>query len=116
MSYLSKKGEHKCTIHTAGSSALGRMMNRYYKQNGLKLISIVRKQEYVDELKADGAEFVLNSSEEGFWEKLKALTTEHSATICFEPIAGEMTAKVIDAMPNGSTCHVYGSLSGSSTA
>ncbi len=52
---------HKAAIHTVGSSAVGRMLIRYFKHLGIKLINIVRKDQYVVELKAEGADYVLNS-------------------------------------------------------
>lgn len=39
---------------TAAGSALGRMLIRYAKMQGVKTIGTVRRQEHVDELKALG--------------------------------------------------------------
>jgi len=40
--YLAEKGGHKATIHTLGSSTIGRMTIRYFKLKGIKLVSIVK--------------------------------------------------------------------------
>jgi NADPH:quinone reductase-like Zn-dependent oxidoreductase len=58
----------------------------------------------------DGAEFVLNSNEEGFDEKLKDLCTAHDARIAFDAVSGVLTGRVLSAMPNNSTIYVYGAL------
>ena len=113
MSFIVKETGAQAAIHTVGSSALGRMMIRYFKKQGIKLISIVRKQQYVDELLKDGADHVLNSSSETFEKDLKELAEKEKATICFEAVGGEFTGKVLSNMPNGSTSYVYGSMSGS---
>jgi len=35
----------KAVIHTAAASALGKMMVRYFQENGIKVINIVRREE-----------------------------------------------------------------------
>jgi NADPH:quinone reductase len=42
------------------------MMNRYFRGSGIQIINVVRKQEQVDILRAEGAEIVLNSSDADF--------------------------------------------------
>lgn len=42
-----KQKEVKTVIHSAAASSLGKMMVRYFKQNGVNVINIVRKEEQV---------------------------------------------------------------------
>lgn len=113
MGYLAEKGNHKAAIHNAGSSALGRMLIRYFKQKGIKLINIVRREEYVEKLlKEEGADYVLNSTAPDFEAKLKELAEKENATIAFDAIAGDFTNKILVAQPPNSTIHVYGVLGG----
>lgn len=49
----------KGIIHTAASSALGRMLNKRCQTLGIPLLNIVRKQEHADLLKSEGATHVL---------------------------------------------------------
>jgi len=105
-----KKGGHKAVIHTAGASALGRMLIRALKEEGVKSINVVRKDEYVKELLDIGADYVLNMQSEDFEKELKKLASETSASICFEAVGGELTVKVLKAMPNGSHVLCYGAL------
>jgi len=111
MAHLVQKGGHKAAIHTAGSSVLGRMIIRYFKHKGLKLINIVRRDEVIPELKEEGAEIILNSKNPDFEEKLKEVAEKEEATICFESIIGDMSGKVLSKMPNDSTMYIYGALS-----
>jgi len=103
---------HKAAIHTVGASAVGRMLIRYFKYKGIKLINIVRKEEQIEELKAAGADYVLNSQAEDFEQKLKELAEQESATIAFDAINGEFTGKVLRAQPVKSIIYVYGSMAG----
>ena len=110
-----EQGGHKAAIHTAGSSALGKMLIKYLKPKGIKLINIVRRDEYIEELKKEGADFVLNSQAPDFEEKLKELANKEQATIAFDAIAGDLTGKIVSALPSESQVYVYGLLSGQPT-
>ncbi len=66
MGNLAAEGGHKAAIHTAGSSALGRMFIRFCKEKGIKTINIVRRDDYIQELKDEGADYVLNSTAPDF--------------------------------------------------
>lgn len=105
---------HKAAIHTSGSSALGRMLIRYFKYKGIKLINVVRKDEYIEELKKEGADYVLNSQAPDFESQLKEIAEREGATVSFEAVAGELTGKILRNQPNNSTCYIYGGLSGTS--
>jgi len=110
MTHLALEGGHKAAIHTAGSSALGRMFIRYFKEKGIKTINVVRKQEFVQELKDEGADYVLNSTDPDFEAQLKEIAEKEQATISFDAIGGGFTGKVLTAQPAGSVCYVYGGL------
>ena len=112
MASLAQKGGHKAAIHTVGSSALGRMLIRYFKEKCIKLINIVRRDDMIQELKDEGADYVLNSTAPDFEAQLKELAEKEQATIAFDAIAGDFTNKVLTAQPPGSVIHVYGGLGG----
>ncbi|KAL4512694.1 hypothetical protein ABPG72_020531 [Tetrahymena utriculariae] len=107
-----KEARVKTVVHSAAASALSRMMVRYFKQNGIEVINIVRRSEQVDILKKEGAKIILNQTNEDFLEQLKKITSEQNATIFLDAIAGQFTGKVLSVMPNNSTAYVYGQLSG----
>ena len=81
------------------------------REQNLPLINIVRKEEQVKILKDMGAEHVLNSTDEGFWDQLGELAKRLRATVCLEAIGGKMTGQVMSKMPSKSICIVYGVLS-----
>ena len=113
MSILADKGGHKAAIHTVGSSAIGRSFIRYFKEKGIKTINIVRKEEFIQELKDEGADYVLNSTAPDFEAQLKEIAEKEQATVAFDAIGGDFSGKVVAAQPSGSTCYVYGALGGS---
>lgn len=107
-----QQGGHKAAIHTVGASALGKMLIRYFKLKGIKLINIVRKDEQIEELKKEGADYVLNSQTPDFEAQLKEIAEKEKATIAFDAICGEFTTKVLKSQPRGSITYVYGGLAG----
>ncbi|KAL4506571.1 hypothetical protein ABPG72_000142 [Tetrahymena utriculariae] len=111
-----KEAKVKTVIHSAAASALGRMMVRYFKNNGVEVINIVRRQEQVEILKQQGATIILNQNDQDFLLQLKKVATESNATVFFDAIAGSFTGEVLSQMPNNSTAYVYGLLSGQNSS
>ena len=59
-----------------------------------------------------GAEYIVNSSEPEFDKRVCGLCHQLGASIGFDAVAGEMSARVLRALPQGSRrLLVYGALS-----
>lgn len=106
------KGTHPAMIHSAGASQLGRMLIRLSQRHGFPLINIVHREALVADLRAAGADHVLDSNRADFKESLTALARELRATWAADAVAGSMTGILASCMPPGSTIAVYGVLSG----
>jgi len=109
---LAVRGGHKAVVSTAASSALGKMLIRALKEKGIKTINTVRQHTYIEEAKALGADYVLNSEAGDFEAQLKEITQKEGVTIAFDAINGDFTDKLVKNLPANSTVHVYGMLSG----
>lgn len=107
---LCKENNYKAVVHTAAASALGRMLNRAAKSSGVKVINVVRKKEQEEILQKEGAEIILNQNDQDFEEKLKEISLKLNALCFFDAVSGDLTAKILKNMPNGSTAYIYGSL------
>ena len=127
-----KMENHKALVHTAAASNLGQMLNRICTADGVDLVNIVRKQEQVDLLKAMGAKYICNSSDDSFMDDLTDALFETGATIAFDATGGgDLASSILTAMEQaaartpseysiyGSTTHkqvyLYGSLDMSPT-
>src|SRR5262249_17338580 len=75
------------------------------------VINVVRRAEQVELLRGLGAEYIVNSSEPEFDNRLRELCHQLGASIGFDAVAGEMSARVLRAQPQGSRLLVYGALS-----
>jgi NADPH:quinone reductase-like Zn-dependent oxidoreductase len=98
-------------VQTAAASALGRMVVRLAMARGLHTINIVRRPEQAQVLAHEGAAYVLDSNDADFDERLGELCVRLRASVGFEAVAGEMTGRVLRAMPRGGRIVVYGALS-----
>ncbi len=103
--------KHKAYVQTAAASALGKMMVRLSVKKKIQGIHIVRRKEQADLLKSLGAEHILDSNSPNFERELRVLSNKLGATILLDAVAGELTGKILAAMPYASKAVVYGALS-----
>jgi NADPH:quinone reductase-like Zn-dependent oxidoreductase len=90
---------HDAIIHLAAASNLGQMLNKICVEDGMKLVNIVRRKEHVDLLKSQGAEYVVNSSDDDYMAQLRAAIDATDAYLGFDPIGGGTnTDTVLKAM------------------
>jgi NADPH2:quinone reductase len=90
---------HSALVHTAAASNLGQMLNRICLQDKIGLVNIVRKQEQVDLLKAQGAKFVCNTESPGFMAELTEAIAATGATMGFDAIGGgQLAGQILTCM------------------
>lgn len=95
---MKKKG-HTGLVHTAAASNLGQMLVRICKADGVPLVNIVRSAEQVALLKGIGAEFVIDSSAECFFDDLVAALRATGAAMAFDAIGGgKLGSQILSAM------------------
>jgi NADPH:quinone reductase-like Zn-dependent oxidoreductase len=106
--------ERKChtIVQNGASGQVGIFIRKLAERSGINIINIVRKAEHVDELKAEGENIVLNSAEADFETVLNMAALKNEACIAFDAVGGEMSGKILNALPHGSELVVYGGLSG----
>ena len=90
---------HSALIHTVGASNLGLMLNRICSADGVGLVNIVRREEQVELVQAEGGEHVVVSSRESFTDDLLDAIRATGATIAFDAIGGgDMASRLLSAM------------------
>jgi NADPH:quinone reductase-like Zn-dependent oxidoreductase len=90
---------HKAIVHTAAASNLGQMLIKICAADRVPLVNIVRRPAHVEQLRALGAEHVLDSSAPTFREDLIAAIGATGATLAFDAIGGgTLGAQILDAM------------------
>jgi NADPH:quinone reductase len=97
-------------VNTAAASALGQMLLRLGQRRGLEVINVVRRQEQVEQLRGQGAAHVLSSADADFQKRMEELCRQLNARAALDAIGGEMTARLLAALPAGGRVIVYGGL------
>jgi NADPH:quinone reductase-like Zn-dependent oxidoreductase len=100
----------ECIIHTAGSSAVGRMLNKLCQDRGVRVINTVRKSKYLDELNG-GLVHTVSSDVDGYRGGLKELCDRYRPNVAFECIGGETTGLVLNNIVENGCLYHYGNLS-----
>ncbi len=108
---ISKKGEHKAILLTAAASSLGQKVNRLGRSEGIQIINVVRRDAQVNLLKAQGADLVLNSTDEEFEQQLHDVCHQTNTHLAFDAVAGPLTGQLLKAMPQNSRVVVFSALS-----
>ena len=90
---------HTALVHTVGASNLGQMLNRICLKDGIGLVNIVRKQEQVDLLRAQGALYVCNTNSHNFTDELTSAIEATGATLAFDAIGGgKLAGQILQCM------------------
>jgi len=90
---------HKAIVHTAAASNLGQMLVKICAADRVPLVNIVRRPAHVEQLRALGAEHVLDSSAPTFGQDLIAAIGATGATLAFDAIGGgPLGGRILDAM------------------
>ncbi|CDW73037.1 zinc-binding dehydrogenase family protein [Stylonychia lemnae] len=86
-------------------------MIKLCRQEGLETVNIVRKDEYVKDLRESyGEKYVLNQESPTFLKDLEPILKDTQATILFECLGGDLPGDIFAKMVSKSWMIVYGSL------
>lgn len=98
-------------LFTASASAFGKLVIQFAKQRGIRTIGTVRRPNFIDELKALGADEIIDVSQESVTRRVKEITDGKGVACILEAVAGKTAAQVLPCLRNGGTMLVYGALS-----
>ena len=85
------------------------MIIKLFKENGIIVVNVVRREEQVEMLKRDfGADYVLNSTNEGFDKELFELSTKLGCNVGLECVAGDMPGRILQVLARKGVLICYG--------
>ena len=97
-----KMENHTAIVHTAAASNLGQMLVKICRSDDVPLVNIVRKPEQAAILKNLGAEYVCDTSDPDFMERLIRALVVTGATLVFDATGGgnggELPGQILSAM------------------
>ena len=98
-------------IQNAGNSGVGRSVIAYAKDRGLRTVSLVRRQELVNDLLAKGGDVVLVDGA-GVATQVAEATGHAKIALGFDAVGGEATTSVSGSLASGGTLVIYSAASG----
>jgi mitochondrial enoyl-[acyl-carrier protein] reductase / trans-2-enoyl-CoA reductase len=102
-------------IQNAGNSGVGRAVAAFARERGIRLISVVRREELIEELKACGSEAVLLEGRD-LARRVAAITGKAPVKLGLDALAGEAGFSLATALAPGATLVVYAALSAKPTS
>lgn len=99
-------------VVTAAAGDLGRLLRCQTKKQYKAAVCVVRSEEQVKKLQAEGEKYVLNLNDNRFEEKLAELTARLDISAAVDSIAGPMPEWLVRALPLHSKILCVGRLSG----
>ena len=110
---LAKRHTANAVIHNAASGMVGRWLQFFADKENIPLINIVRKETSKNQLEKEGR-IVLNAQDGNFENDLAGLAAELKANVVFDAVAGDESARLLNALPEDIPARivVYGGLSG----
>lgn len=106
-----KKSKAEAFIMTAGASQLCKLIAGLASEEGMKPISIVRRNEQVEQLKSYGNSYVLNVNDDSFTKDIAKIIKTEKPRVLLDAVADQASSAIFDAMPNRARWLVYGKLS-----
>ena len=98
-------------MQNAANSAVGRYLITLAKQEGIKTINIVRRADVADELRALGADVVLEDGDR-LTEKVREATGGEPVKLAIDAVGGSAALRLGEAVADGGTVVHYGCMSG----
>ena len=97
-------------LQNAGNSAVGRAVIQIAHARGLRTISVVRRAALIDELKADGADFVFLDDAEAP-PRIALAAGGAPIPLAFNAVGGESALRLANGVSPGGTIVTYGAMS-----
>ena len=108
---MARRNKQVAIANTAAASAIGRMILRLSHSLGIQVVCIVRRSDQRRLLQEMGAVHVLDSTADHFEIEMQELFERTGVGIAFDAVSGEMTGRLLNALPDHGQVVVYGGLS-----
>jgi NADPH:quinone reductase-like Zn-dependent oxidoreductase len=99
-------------LQAAAGSALGKMIIRYCKNEGIKTINVVRRREAMGELRDLGGDAVITTADGPVDEQVLKLTGNVGVRYALDPVGGDTGTQVFQSLAADARMLVFGTLSG----
>jgi NADPH:quinone reductase-like Zn-dependent oxidoreductase len=98
-------------LDTAATSNVGGILIQYANALGFNLISVVRNDDRVEDLRRAGAKHIINTDKEDLSESVNTLTSGEGVSYVVDTLGGEMGSKAISTLKAGGHALSFGKIS-----
>lgn len=98
-------------IQNAASGAMGRFNREVATSLGVQMIDVVRRSEAADELRRDGADFVIDASSEDVASRVRDVTGRNRVSVALDAVGGESGGQLLATLAPRGVHILYGALS-----
>jgi NADPH:quinone reductase-like Zn-dependent oxidoreductase len=98
-------------IQNAAAGAMGRFNREVATTLGLRMIDVVRRSDAADELRSEGASFVVDSSTEDVASRAKDFTNGKGVNVALDSVGGESGGLLLQTLASRGVHLLYGALS-----
>ena len=98
-------------IFNAGASQVCRMATRLCKEKNINVLTIVRRDQHIEEMLGEGSHTVLNCKSSTYLSDLQKAVDQLKPVHFFDAVAGTEAVKIWEQMPSHATLFNYGALS-----
>jgi NADPH:quinone reductase-like Zn-dependent oxidoreductase len=99
-------------VQNAANGAVGKMLAKLAAEQGVRVLNIVRREDAVAELAAEGIGDVLSSEAEDWQDRARALTGGAPVVRAVDSIGGRAADELLDLVAQGGRLVSFGALSG----
>ena len=98
-------------LQSAAGSALGRMIIKLARHDGIRTLNVVRRREAIEELKALGADAVIATTDGPIEEQVRRIVGAAGIPFAIDPVGGETGTALVESLSADGRLLVYGTLS-----
>jgi len=99
-------------VQNAGNGAVSKLVSRFGAEQGIKVLSLVRRDETVAELEALGIQHVVSTASDGWEERAKSITGGAAILHGIDSVGGDGPAQLAAVMADGGELVNFGAMSG----
>ncbi|WP_210527636.1 alcohol dehydrogenase catalytic domain-containing protein [Rubellimicrobium arenae] len=97
-------------VQNAGNGMVARLVSRYGAEQGIHVLSLVRRDGAVAELKAQGIETVISTEADDWPEQARRLTDGAPIRKAIDSLSGEGPSQLAEVMADGGTITSFGAM------
>ena len=99
-------------VQNAGNGAVAKLVSRFGAEQGIHVLSLVRRDAAVDELRAIGIEAAVSTDSPEWPDRARTLVGEGPILSGIESLGGEGASQLAEVMADGGTITSFGAMTG----